>query len=411
MQKHTIIDELRKELALYKMSNIKPNFAALGRKYGLDWRIVKKYYLGYEGKPKNKHKASKLDQHYDVIKEKLAYPGVKMSAVYFFLTDTENYKGKYNTFTAYVRKHPELYNIKKDNSSHARYETPKGEQCQFDWVEDITLVNKYGVAFNFNVFSAELGYSRLHYFRYSKTKTREDVFMSLIDTFKYFGGVPKSCLTDNMSSIVNTNEKVFVDEFIAFAKDVGFNSNKCKVKHPFTKGKVEVRNKFIKWLIPYNSYFENEEDIIRIINKINYTVNNQINDTTNMKPILLFEKEKEHLNPLPSNDILEHYLNLSTPVKVDNTSLIYYKGNKYSVPQKFINKTLKLKEIDNKLYIYDNTDLVTVHDISDKKLNYQKDTYIEILKSRITDKSDDQIEALAERNLELINEIANMSKV
>ena len=52
-----------------------------------------------------------------------------------------------------------------------------------------------------------------------------------------------------MSSIVDTKELKFNKEFKAFAKDMGIDINKRKVNHPFTKGKVEVRNKFIKWII------------------------------------------------------------------------------------------------------------------------------------------------------------------
>lgn len=54
------------------------------------------------------------------------------------------------------------------NNSHVRYETAAEEQLQFDWVESIIMVNKYGKEFEFNIFSAELSYSRMHYFNYSK---------------------------------------------------------------------------------------------------------------------------------------------------------------------------------------------------------------------------------------------------
>ena len=40
---------LKGELLLMKNMSIKPNFAALGREYGMDPRTVKKYYNGYEG--------------------------------------------------------------------------------------------------------------------------------------------------------------------------------------------------------------------------------------------------------------------------------------------------------------------------------------------------------------------------
>ena len=174
------------------------------------------------------------------------------------------------------------------------------------------------------------------------------------------------------------------------------NDEELKIKHSET---VNVR-------------YETEpgEDIIGIIKKINIEVNNRTNSTTNMKPILLYMKEKEYLQPLPSNDVLEYYMNLSKAVKVQNTSLINYKGCEYSVPSKFINKTLKVKERDNKLYIYNNTELVVIHDISDKKINYKEDHYVEGLKKSMPNKTEEDIEKLAKKNLKLFDEILNNGK-
>ena len=385
------------------MANIKPNFAQLGRVYNMDPRTVKKYYLGYDRKPSNRNKKSMLDEYKEIIKEKLSYEGIRISSVFFFLKNEKGYNGSYSTLTHYIRTHPELKNNKVKNDGHVRYETKPGEQLQFDWVESITLINKYGEVFEFNVFSAELSYSRMHYFNYSKYKTKEDVLANLVLAFKFFGGVCEHTLTDNMSSIVSNGK--FCKEFLSFAKDMGMVGKKCKVKHAFTKGKVEVRNKFMKWLIAYNHEFETEEDLRKIIKKINIEVNNLINDTTNMKPILLYQKEKEYLKPLPNTQILENYMNLSITVKVHNTMLIEYKGCQYSVPKKYINKTLKIKEIDNKLYIYDNTELVVTHDLSNKKINYIKEHYIEGLKGSMTSNTDEQIEALAKKNLELFEQL------
>ncbi len=50
---------------------IKPNFSELAREYGIDRRTVKKYYEGYEGKPKTRNKQSKLDKYYDEIKARV----------------------------------------------------------------------------------------------------------------------------------------------------------------------------------------------------------------------------------------------------------------------------------------------------------------------------------------------------
>ena len=385
------------------MTNMKPNYTQLGKAYNLDPRTVKKYYLGYNGKSPNRNKNSMLDEYKDIIKEKLSYEGIKISSIFFFLRNEKGYKGSYSALTYYIRKHPELKAAASKNEGHVRYETRPWEQLQFDWVEAISLTNKHGEIFEFNVFSAELSYSRMHYFNYSKYKTREDVLVNLVLTFKFFGGIPEHTLTDNMTSIVSNRK--FCKEFLSFANDMGMAGRKCKVKHAFTKGKVEVRNKFMKWLIAYNHEFETEDDLKEIIKKINIEVNNLVNDTTGLKPILLYNKEKEYLKPLPQTRILEQYMNLSIAVKVHNTMLIDYKGHQYSVPKKYINKTLKVREIDNKLYVYDNTELIVTHDISNKKINYMEDHYIEGLKGSMASNTDEQIEALAKKNLELFEQL------
>jgi len=107
-----------------------------------------------------------------------------------------------------------------------------------------------------------------------------------------------------MSSIVNTKTRTFYNEFYCFCKDIGIIPKNCKAKVPETKGKVESQNRFMNWLQPYNYEFETEEDIIKILDTVTKQTNNKVNDTTGVKPILLFSKEKEHLKPLPSKAIL-----------------------------------------------------------------------------------------------------------
>ena len=62
----------------------------------------------------------------------------------------------------------------------------------------------------------------------------------------------------------------------------------------------------MSWLIPYNHEFKNEQELIKIIEEINLKVNKQINSSTGVAPIMLFNKEKEYLKPLPNEEILKH---------------------------------------------------------------------------------------------------------
>lgn len=384
--------------------DMKPNYSELGRIYGIDRRTAKKKYNGIENKVQ-RVKHSCLDKYIDIIKEKCNIPGTTKKSVYKYIQmNIDKDIGTYSNFNKYVNNNDEIIFI-KNKTAHVLFETDYGFQLQFDWKGPINLHTRDGTIIDFYIFSTTLGASRFHTFIYSKFMTLESVERCLIESFQIIGGIPKECLTDNMSSIINYSQHTFTSEFNAFSKDMGFIPKHCKIAHPETKGKDESCNRFMNWLLPYDYEFDNEDELIRIIQRLNKEINKEVNQTTNMPPVVLFEKEKEHLQPLPNEIIIDQYLDSLIPVKVQNTMLFHYKGCKYSVPQKYINKTLKVKEIDNKLYVYYSKSLVKIHEISDKKINYASDDYVEGLSSTIYNKSQEEIESLAKHNLELLNKI------
>lgn len=61
--------------------------------------------------------------------------------------------------------------------------------------------------------------------------------------------------------------------------------------------------------------------------------------------------------------------------------MIVYRGNRYSVPTRFIGSYLGTRIIDNQVNIYDNTEIIRCHMISDNNLNYNDEDKVEILKS------------------------------
>lgn len=397
------MEKILQELSILKTMKIKPNYSELARKHGIHRDTIRKYDNGYKGKPLNKPKLSVLDKYQEEIKEKLLIPGTRISSIYRFLTVKYGDIGSESNFRKYVQKNK--LKINKQQTVHPRYETEPAIQLQFDWKENMQLVNKYGEIYIFNILTAALGHSRKHVFEYSKTKTREDVIRCLVNTFIKLGGVPYNCLTDHMSSIISNGK--FSNEFVAFGRDFGFNCRKCKVRSPQTKGKVESKNRFLNWLKPYNGEFETEEELIAIIKNIENIANGEINATTGVPPNVLFEKEKPLLQPLPNKNIIEAYLELLSATVVSPESLIYYNKKYFSVPHEFIGKTVKFKENDNILNIlYDNV-LIRQHQIVNKTINYNPDDYINIFKS-ITEYSED-IESLAQSNLKALDNIGGVN--
>lgn len=385
------------QLNILRLFEMKPNFSELARYYGIDRRTVKKYYDGYEGKPKTRNKASMLDQYYDLIRTKLGIRGTTVKAVYEYLLDQGFDIGGYSNFNKYIKS--KGLKPKKTPKGHPRFETLPGVQAQADWKEDITMTSRSGVVYTFNVFNYKLGNSRYCHFTYKPNRTRQDVFDCLIAAFMSEGGVPKEILFDNMSSVVdlNGNHRLVNPKMKAFADDFGFKIRLCKPRHSFTKGKVEVSNKFIDWLLAYDHDFDTEEDLIKIIEKINHKVNMYINQATNVPPVLLFQKEKEYLSPLPRTSIVESYMSTDRQAKVHKDSLFTYKGCRYSVPPKYIDQYVLLKQLENVLQVYYNTELITVHTLCEKKINYHSEHYKQLLAISFKEKED--IDSVAAANL------------
>ncbi|MGL5253916.1 MAG: IS21 family transposase, partial [Brevinema sp.] len=367
---------LRGELAIMNNFGIKPNYAALGREYGIDPRTVKKYNQGYEGKPKTRNKVSKLDYFITEITDKLTIKRVTVKGVYEFMVNKYGIDtiGTYSNFIAYVKKHK--LKPKSSSKGHPRNETLPGVQAQVDWKEDITLVSKYGEIFVINVFHIVLSFSRYSYLELTIQKRTEDVYRGLINGFKAFGGVPKEILFDNMSTVANThgNQKKPTNSILKLAKDCEFKVRLCRARSPETKGTVEAKNKPIDWIRPYDGEFADLDDLIRIIKEINQAMNINVNEEMGMSPTALFYKEKEYLQPLPTNAVIEPYL-CPNRYLVTSEALIRYGGNKYSVDPKLINEEVTVDTLENNLYIYYKGKLTTYHPLNENKINYKKEHY------------------------------------
>lgn len=397
------------DLTIMKQIGIKPNFSELSRVYHVDRHTIAKHYKegGVTCKMKQEYH-NYLEEYKDEITEKLNIPGATKFGVfkYFEAKYGSEIFRSYSTFCYYARKINAGHTRSKHKKPHVFFETDPGHQLQVDWKEDLSMVSRNGEVFKFNLFSATLGFSRMHFFIYSRTRTTEDFLRCLIDVIYMMGGLPDEILTDNMAAVVSvTNGHKNKHSIIKqFEKDTGISIRLCRIKSPETKGKVESSNRFISRLKPYNGEFDTESELISIIDRIMSDSNNKINETTQMPPVVLFGKEKEYLKPIRNRILLDSYISSVTVQKVPQTLLVFYKGKGYSVPPQFINHRVKVIPIDHQLYIYDNTKLIAIHDISDNKVNYNSDHYIDAI-ALSSGKDKESIEKMAQENLSRFNKL------
>lgn len=391
-------------LNIIRTHHMKPNFSDLARQYGLDRHTVSQYYRDGGKKSIKRRRASILDAYAEDIKDLMTRPGSSKKAVYEYLKEIHEEIGTYSNFRSYTNKRG--IKIIKNCAVHVRYETKPGAQLQTDWKEDIKMTSRHGEDFRFNILSSTLGYSRLHVFEYSRSRSAEDFLRCLIETFKVIGGTTKDILTDNMSSIVTvTGSGRRKHPWIRqLEKDSDVNFRFCKVRTPQTKGKVESANRFVSWLKPYDGRFKDEQELIGIIKRIEKKCNLEVNQTTQIPPVVLFQKEKEYLKPLPSHVMLESYVSYVDSQTVPQTLLVYHQGQEYSVPMKYVNKRVKLIPVGDNLHIYHNTELITIHQISASRFNYHMSDYMDALKTRMS-KTDSDIDQMALENLKELEKI------
>ncbi len=407
MLEYEILQTLRGLYEEMRTMDIKPNFSAVARQYDIDRHTAAKYWKEEKVEDRIIERPSPLDQYFDEIKEKAENTTCTKMALYEYFKSKYGVEsfGSYSTFAHYMQRKELLRKV--EMKVHVRYETPPGNQLQADWKEDLKMILKSGEVIEFNLFVATLGYSRYHFFIYSRSKTTEDYLRCQIEVLQRCGGIPKTIVTDNMSAIVSirSNSRNKYPVIKQFEKDIGIKIHLCKVRTPQTKGKVESANRFIQWLEPYNGELESEEELIQLISKVEHDVNNETNRTTGIPPVKLIKKEMEHLKPLPNRLLMEEYIRNVSVQTVPQTLLVSYKASGYSVPPKFIGKRVKIVPSGDKLYIYHNTELIALHEINVKKMNYQQEHYESALRQSMpVDMSNDEIHERAKENLALLDQ-------
>ncbi|MEG1310221.1 MAG: IS21 family transposase [Bacilli bacterium] len=396
---------MKLELVIKEMIrlNIKPNFSALAKENDCDYRTIKKKYEIQILKEKGieiieKSRDCLIDDYRNIINYKLeTIPGIKAMAIYYFIKVEKGYNGSYSTVRDYVNKNQD----KRKKEAVIRVNPIIGKAGQVDWKEDFKLINNHGEVFIINLFLLRLHYSKKFYSTLTIDKKRDEVKKCIVEAFEYFGGIPKELWFDNMKTVVDITRsggvttKSINNEIKQFSRDLGFNPITCQSRRAKTKGTVENMAKLVDRLLSYNEEFETLEDLQDIVYKFNEECGKEKSQAHNKIVNETFNEEKEYLLPLPNENILLKYKQPIEYRKVSNESMVVYRGNKYSVPTRFINSYLGLRIIDNQVYIYDNTELVRCHKISNEKFNYNNDDKLEILKSDLLfGKSTDEIQEI-----------------
>jgi transposase len=259
--------------------------------------------------------------------------------------------------------------LQRKSVATIRYETEPGEQMQIDFGERYVIIDSEKEYVH--VFVAVLGYSRRAFVKIFHRENQMTWFAGLEEAFRYFGGVPRTVLVDNASSLVKTHntmtgELIFNEKYKAFASYWGFTPKACKPRRARTKGKVESSVKYTKKNCIAGRRFSSWEAMeghasawLRDISD-----NRKLDIYDKRTPLELFtEVEISCLVPMggrPPFQQVREYVR-----KISKDSFVDIDTNRYSVPWRYIGHKVRVHVTDTEIVICDEAsgDILAAHPI------------------------------------------------
>lgn len=252
------------------------------------------------------------------------------------------YTGSIGPVYRYLRGVDEDIGNHISSKATTRHESPPGDQAQFDWTEYQVLVGgRYRTVY---CFSLILAASRKKAVCFSLRQDAAAIYEAIQELFDEMGGVTLELLIDNPKALVIENNPKSEDEIrynpqaLLMAANLGTELNACPCYWPRKKGKVERPFKYIEEQFIKGTAFSSMEDLNRRGKEFINAWCDETHTTTRRIPnqhYLL--EEKSVLLPLPEKHFFEKRM---LTRKISPDSYISIDGNKYSVPVKYVGKSV-----------------------------------------------------------------------
>lgn len=208
---------------------------AIARELGISRNTVKRYLQAKSEPPKYTPRpavASLLDEYRDYIRQRIAdaHPYKIPATVIAREIRDQGYRGGMTILRAFIRS----LSVPQEQEPAVRFETESGRQMQVDWG---TMRNGRSPL---HVFVAVLGYSRMLYIEFTDNMRYDTLETYHRNAFRFFGGVPREVLYDNMKTVVlqrdayQTGQHRFHPSLWQFGKEMGYEAVRAGIKVRFT---------------------------------------------------------------------------------------------------------------------------------------------------------------------------------
>ncbi|HET6334020.1 MAG TPA: IS21 family transposase [Polyangiales bacterium] len=243
-------------------------------------------------------------------------------------------------------------------------DAPAGEEAQVDFgLMDMMYDPQAGRSRRLHALVVTLCFSRYQFVWPTWDQTTVAVCEGLDEAWRFFGGIVPRIIPDNASSMVSRADPLsptIVDAFSDYAQARGLFIDAARVQSPKDKGRVENQVPYVR-----ESWFAGEQfaDLQAARESAGVWCRDiagaRIHGTTRAVPREVFEREEQRLlRPAPQDNYdVPHW----TSAKVHPDHHIQVLKSLYSVPTRFIGKSVRVRADRRIVRIYLRTELIKTH--------------------------------------------------
>ena len=318
-----------------------------------------------------------LNDNKEKIRNRKRKQIMKKIDIHEFLIES-GYDIGYTTVCQYINKTVPA----KEAFIKQKYE--KGDVLEFDWGEVKLIIKGEERKFQLALFTT--AYGSYHYARLYNNQRTESFLDVHVKAFRHFNGVYHKVVYDNMrvavKKFIGPTEKEATEDLMKISMYYGFDYRFCNARRGNEKGHVErgveyVRRKSFSRNLEFSSLEEANDHLKKILDMINSKPKKW---SKNKSAKERFQEEKECLIALNSDYVIAK----KVECRVNKYSTISIEQNKYSVPEKFVNKFVEAKIYPEIIKVYFEGLLLATHKRSYKLQEWVLDInhYLETLKKK-----------------------------
>jgi transposase len=302
--------------------------------------------------------------------------------IYDRLVSEKAFSGSYSAVRVAVRNLKAEHMVPKYADIPLDYDP--GDAIQIDWGEATVYINNQKTKINF--FCGRLCSSCDIFVQAYYSQNLESFLEAQQTMFDYFRGIPKRLIFDNAKVAVREGfgrHAKATDGYKSFAAHYAFKTDFCNIASGNEKGLVEnlvgyARRNFMVPVPRVSSLYELNQSLLK--DCLNYRNTHKI-ESRSQSVKEAYEQELYFLRPIP---VFRFDTSRTITPIVGDYSTVRFEKNNYSVPVRYLRKSVIVKGYANEVCIYYNGEIIASFDrlYGSGKTTYRLEHYIDLLERK-----------------------------